>query len=645
MHLLCLFLLISASPGAFGFAINEDEPFEKLFGTKPNQPFVENAIDDHLDIGPNCWSLVTSDDDGWNRIIQFDEKNSSIGLFVNRIRPEVRRCFQEREQINSIYEMTLTRSWSNESIKLELVNKTVPELLQLNEFNVFHFNYVLFPGNYSITFRHCDIIDIDNLAFGCEPIQDAITSGIIPVRKSLPGVESSWCLHLEDSPSEDFVMNYSPTLVGDHINFSFAFIPCHKILPYEEIQIEVFKLSQNESCENSTTSGLVILRQTVALEYAHVSVLGKRPQETAEAVIAYKTPRLESGSFYCIRLTSLHPFCRGQSMVHHSQPTRTPESQKEQPEANNNNNNASTIHILPKFCNFTSSTVFLPFIPFIAQWVPFCTSHFKCGWLYITVIGTAAFLLAFLLALICNLCCCRRRQSPKHGTHDPLPISPSNLDTLKLTDIRPKRTWSDVHEDFYREPPANPGKILLLYSPDSRSFKELQVAFRSFLEMACHCVVLDLFDEELLQAIAYDPETWLDQLLRDDRFKVIVVCSQGAYKRHQAIINGEVLNIPKSETALDGLFSAGLRFLQARQYDKGRLALARYEMLHLCSADFQFDDLGADREFQVPSQLHELFCWIHNYDPLDLLGKPWIRYHLELQLLQDALKMSRMERK
>ena len=114
---------------------------------------------------------------------------------------------------------------------------------------------------------------------------------------------------------------------------------------------------------------------------------------------------------------------------------------------------------------------------------------------------------------------------PKNS-HDPLPISPSNLDTLKLTDLRPKRTWNEVHEDFYQEPPANPGKILLLYSPDSRSFKELQGAFRSFLELACHCVVLDLFDEELLQAIAYDPETWLDQLLRDDNFKVIVVCSQ-----------------------------------------------------------------------------------------------------------------------
>ena len=83
MHLLCLLLLISASPWAFGLAIKDDEPF------------VDEAFDDHLDdIGLNCWSLVTNDDDGWNRIIQFDEKNSSIDLFVNRIRPEVRRCFQ-----------------------------------------------------------------------------------------------------------------------------------------------------------------------------------------------------------------------------------------------------------------------------------------------------------------------------------------------------------------------------------------------------------------------------------------------------------------------------------------------------------------------------------------------------------------------
>ena len=91
-------------------------------------------------------------------------------------------------------------------------------------------------------------------------------------------------------------------------------------------------------------------------------------------------------------------------------------------------------------------------------------------------------------ALFSFILYCRSKQLANE-----LNVSPSNLDTLKLTDIRPKRTWLDVHEDFYREPPANPGKILLLYSPDSKQFKELQVAFRSFLEIACHCVVLGTF--------------------------------------------------------------------------------------------------------------------------------------------------------
>ena len=42
----------------------------------------------------------------------------------------------------------------------------------------------------------------------------------------------------------------------------------------------------------------------------------------------------------------------------------------------------------------------------------------------------------------------------------------------------------------------------------------LQKAFRNFLEMACHCVVLDLFDEALFQTICYDPEKWLANLLK-----------------------------------------------------------------------------------------------------------------------------------
>ena len=212
--------------------------------------------------------------------------------------------------------------------------------------------------------------------------------------------------------------------------------------------------------------------------------------------------------------------------------------------------------------------------------------------------------------------------------------------------VRARKTWAELHTEWDKQPPKNPGKILLLYSPDTDAFKELQAAFKSFLELACHCVVLDFFDEQLLKEIAFDPEAWLTNLLSDPDFKVVVVCSEGAFKRQQALLSGEVLNIPKSGSALDGLFSAGLKFFQSRHaYDYNRLALLRYEMLALSGEQFRLAEMVPNREFLVPTQLHELFCWIHAYDPLDLLGKPWDRYHLELQLLQDALKEARKERR
>ena len=47
-------------------------------------------------------------------------------------------------------------------------------------------------------------------------------------------------------------------------------------------------------------------------------------------------------------------------------------------------------------------------------------------------------------------------------------------------------------------------------------------------------------------------------------------------------------------------------------------------------------------------QLPELFCWIHDIpDGRDyrLVGRPWDKYHLELQLLKDELKSARQERR
>ena len=123
-------------------------------------------------------------------------------------------------------------------------------------------------------------------------------------------------------------------------------------------------------------------------------------------------------------------------------------------------------------------------------------------------------------------------------------------------------------------------------------------------------------------------------------------------------------NIPKYDNAsLDGLFSAGLRFIQQHHaYDHRRLTLVRYESLPLTKPEHKLTmmtSLGPDQgnrmtsvsevdEYVITSQLPELFCWIHDCpDGRDftLVGSPWAKYHLELQLLKDELKSARQERR
>ena len=153
-------------------------------------------------------------------------------------------------------------------------------------------------------------------------------------------------------------------------------------------------------------------------------------------------------------------------------------------------------------------------------------SHIKCGWLYIVVACSAIFVFSCLCSVCCVYCCCdcccanRRRRKLHRGSPRDETIPFEGLPQSPHTAIKPKKTWAELHTEWDVEPPKNPGKILLLYSPDTDGFKELQSAFRGFLEQACHCIVLDFFDEELFQEIAYDPEAWLTKLLADPDFKV-----------------------------------------------------------------------------------------------------------------------------
>ena len=93
-------------------------------------------------------------------------------------------------------------------------------------------------------------------------------------------------------------------------------------------------------------------------------------------------------------------------------------------------------------------------------------------------------------------------------------------------------------------------------------------------------------------------------------------------------------------------------------YDHNRLTLVRYDNLALTRPDFKLTMMsrdvgsGASRmtasqvdEFVVPHNLPDLFCWIHDCPGDNFSGRPWDRYHLELQLLMDDLKQARAERR
>ena len=128
--------------------------------------------------------------------------------------------------------------------------------------------------------------------YGCENGSSTV-SAAIPVNTSHPGVDNSWCLidELMTATSEaekrpavqtttsitasasmrllhGTVEKYAPIVKANYANFSFAFLPCHKVLPYEEVVVSVFQAESNDTavCQN----GLKILETNVAVEAAHL---------------------------------------------------------------------------------------------------------------------------------------------------------------------------------------------------------------------------------------------------------------------------------------------------------------------------------------------------------------------------------------
>ena len=112
---------------------------------------------------------------------------------------------------------------------------------------------------------------------------------------------------------------------------------------------------------------------------------------------------------------------------------------------------------------------------------------------------------------------------PKYGRRGVV----TSCEGISLAPLHDRISWAELHREWDTREDKARGKILLLYSPDTKLFKELQEAFKSFLDLACHCDIYDLFDDALSDTIALDPSEWLQEFVNDEDVKILVISSAG----------------------------------------------------------------------------------------------------------------------
>jgi len=534
----------------------------------------------------NCFDLV--DESQWDLVVGLNLTTASLSVVVSGAGPPVITCLNRqtvRYLVSVVGDTTsqpflLSELHSWEGVSGQLV-KNPPT-----------FPYLIYGGRYRLQFTHCGTSG-DTCMEGRDT--KTVFSDFINIQPSV----NPWCSPSQFTGNTSFLSLDTPAVSGTTTVFHFSYSPCSTVQPYDRANLTLYSSDTREECGQEVTA-------TKSVEIFTNS--------KGEAAIMYQSPELPGDRFYCLAVSLSHISCR-----------------------------LTTIE-RPTHCWLESDAVWVPATPFMASFIPFCTSHFACTWLYIVMGGTISFLVSLVLAITC-VRCCERRDSSDSKQEDEVDFP---REVISLAPLSDRRSWAELHKEWESREEKARGKILLLYSPDTKLFKELQEAFKSFLDLACHCDIYDLFDDALFDTIALDPSEWLQEFVNDKDVKIVVISSIGAYRRQLALAGEMPLNLPDN-SLLDGLFTSGLRFISSYPglASSGRVATARYEMLHLTEEGHKLGPpLGGNntREFLIPTQLHELFCWVHQLKPLDVMGKPWVNYHLEMQLLQDALKLVRRDR-
>ena len=372
------------------------------------------------------------------------------------------------------------------------------------------FHFLLFPGDYRVRFKLCQVGDEEiggGLSMLCkEEGGGDVFSGVVASLED--SMVSSDCNAARDGGDRNVTWAAESAVVSggkSTLAFTLFYKPClsanssfFPVLPYEKVSLSLIASNSDSApCQVKEDNSTWIVKTSRARVRSNQGGNLSRVSYNA-GVLAER----ENRTYYCLLASQLeNPLCGEDSSV-------------------------------ANFCRLSSDWLAVDPAPLVSRYLPFCLGHLDCAWLYVTAFLSCVLVLSFLLAACCVYCkccsccarccccCCRRKKSPVRRRRtsvrmdDGIPFDYLNNDPSAANSLRPKKTWAELHQEWDTEPPKNPGKILLLYSPDSKLFRDLQASFKSFLELACHCVVLDLFDEELFQTIAFDPEQWLTTLMQ-----------------------------------------------------------------------------------------------------------------------------------
>jgi hypothetical protein len=112
----------------------------------------------------------------------------------------------------------------------------------------------------------------------------------------------------------------------------------------------------------------------------------------AKYLILFQTPSLPGDYYYCLVVETDHLLCRDIDYFNKSNNNATTAgvyTDDDHPfrHASQRNVLNSVDHRRPKFCRFESEPVLVTSRPWLGLFLPICTSHFACAWIYIAAIG------------------------------------------------------------------------------------------------------------------------------------------------------------------------------------------------------------------------------------------------------------------